>query len=197
MKIKEKTYFIATTAMLSGIAFVLMYLEIVVPFMPAFIKFDFSDLPALLGAFAYGPVCGVIICLIKNLLHMPFSNSFFVGELANFLLGAIFVVPAGIIYKKHKNKKNAIVGAIIGSVCMAVASIFTNYFITYPVYYTFLPEEAVLSAYQMICPKMKSVLQCLLVFNLPFTLVKGLIATGISILIYKPLSPLLKGKSRK
>lgn len=86
-----KVRYITVTAMLSAVAFVLMYLEIAIPIMPSFIKFDFSDLPALLGSFALGPVCGVLICLIKNVLHLAFSNSMFVGELSNFILGAVFV----------------------------------------------------------------------------------------------------------
>ena len=84
-----KVRYITVTAMLSAVAFVLMYLEIAIPIMPSFIKFDFSDLPALLGSFALGPVCGVLICLIKNVLHLAFSNSMFVGELSNFILGAL------------------------------------------------------------------------------------------------------------
>lgn len=100
-----KVRYITVTAMLSAVAFVLMYLEIAIPIMPSFIKFDFSDLPALLGSFALGPVCGVLICLIKNVLHLAFSNSMFVGELSNFILGAVFVAIAGNIYKHKKTKK--------------------------------------------------------------------------------------------
>lgn len=100
-----KVRYITVTAMLSAVAFVLMYLEIAIPIMPSFIKFDFSDLPALLGSFALGPVCGVLICLIKNVLHLAFSNSMFVGELSNFILGAVFVAIAGNIYKHKKTKR--------------------------------------------------------------------------------------------
>ena len=84
-------------AMLSAIAFVLMFLEFSVPIMPPFIKMDLSDLPALLGAFAMGPVSGVMICLIKNLMHLFLSSTGGVGELSNFILGACFVLPAGLI----------------------------------------------------------------------------------------------------
>ena len=92
-------------AMLSAIAFVLMFLEFSVPIMPPFIKMDLSDLPELIGAFAMGPVSGVTICLIKNLLHLFLSTTGGVGELSNFLLGACFVLPAGLIYRKWKGKK--------------------------------------------------------------------------------------------
>ena len=84
----------------------------------AFIKFDFSDLPALIGAFAYGPLAGVIVEFIKNLLHCTVTQSFTVGELSNFILGAVFTGTAGLIYKKNKTKRGAIIGAIVGSVVM-------------------------------------------------------------------------------
>jgi riboflavin transporter FmnP len=189
------SYRIAVIGVLSGIAVILMYLEIPVPFMPPFIKFDFSDLPALLGSFALGPAAGVIICLIKNLVHLLVSNSMFVGELSNFLLGAVFVLTAGLIYKHHKTKRTALIGGIAGAAAMGIFSIFSNYFVVYPVYYQVaMPEEVILQAYQAILPMMDSVLECLICMNMPFTIVKGLIAVGISMFIYHPLSPILKGK---
>lgn len=189
------TRFIAGTAMLSALAFVLQYFEIVIPIMPGFIKFDFSDLPALIGAFAYGPIAGVFIELVKNIIHCAVSQSATVGELSNFILGAVFAGTAGFIYKQKKTKKMALIGAVAGAVLMGIISIPSNYFVVYPFYYkAYMPEEVVLSMYQAILPSMKSVLQCLFVFNLPFTIVKGLISAVITMLIYKPLSIVLKGR---
>lgn len=188
--------FIAGTAMLSAVAFILQYIEIAIPIMPAFIKFDFSDLPALIGTFAYGPLAGVLIELIKNLIHCAFSQSATVGELSNFILGAVFVGTAGFIYKNKKNKTTALIGGVVGSVVMGLVCIPSNYFVVYPVYYAAgFAEEAVLGMYQLILPGVKNILQCLFVFNLPFTIVKGLISTAITMLIYKHLSPILKGKN--
>lgn len=188
--------FIAGTAMLSAVAFILQYIEIAIPIMPAFIKFDFSDLPALIGAFAYGPLAGVLIELLKNLIHCAFSQSATVGELSNFILGAVFVGTAGVIYKNKKNKTTALIGGVVGSVVMGLVCIPSNYFVVYPVYYAAgFAEEAVLGMYQLILPGVKNILQCLFVFNLPFTIVKGLISTAITMLIYKHLSPILKGKN--
>jgi len=194
MKQKINTRYIAVTGMLSAIGFILMYIEFSVPVMPVFIKMDLSELPALIGSFAYGPLCGILVCLIKNLLHMPVSTTACVGEFANFLLGAIFVGTAGFLYQRKKSKKNAAIAACIGAVLMGIACIPVNYFITYPFYYNFMPPEAVLEAYQLIVPSMKSILQCLICFNFPFTTVKGLISVGVSLLVYKHLSPILKGK---
>ncbi len=181
------------TAMLSAVAFILMYLEFPIPIMPSFIKLDFSDLPALIGAFAYGPIAGVLIELIKNLLHMFVSQSGAVGELSNFMLGALFVLPAGIIYSLKKNKKSAVLGAITGALVSALASIPSNYFIVYPVYTAFMPMDAIIGMYQAIRPSTDNLLEALVVFNAPFTFFKELISVVVTVLIYKPLSSILKG----
>lgn len=181
------------TAMLSAIAFILMFFDFSVPFMPAFIKMDLSELPALIGSFAMGPVSGVVICLIKNLLHLLMSSIGGVGELSNFILGACFVLPAGLVYKKWKGKKAAFLGALAGAALMGAVSIVSNYFIVYPVYYNFMPQETILEAYQLIFPGVRNILECLVVFNMPFTFVKGLFSVIITLLVYKPLSPIIKG----
>ncbi len=191
-----RTRLLAGAGMLTAAAVVLQYLEFPIPLMPPFIKLDFSDLPALLGAFAYGPLTGVIIEFLKNLIHCAVSQSATVGELSNFILGAVFVFTAGLIYKKNKNKTAALIGGLLGAVAMGIASVPSNQFVVYPFYYNFMPEENVLAAYQKILPSMKSVFQSLLVFNLPFTVVKGLISVAVCMLIYKPLSPILKGASK-
>ena len=107
---------IAVTGMLGALATVLMFLEFPIPMLiPPFIKFDFSDLPALLGAYALGPVAGIIICLIKNVVHLAASQSMLVGELSNFILGSVFVFTAGIVYKKKKSKTGALLGGLCGA----------------------------------------------------------------------------------
>ena len=196
MKKKEKKMnvrMLTGTAMLSAIAYVLMFLEFPVPLIPSFIKMDFSELPALIAAFAYGPAAGVIVCLIKNVIHLLNTQSGGVGELSNFLLGAVFVFTAGMVYKKAHNKKGAVIGAVAGTVIMGIISVFTNYYIVYPIYTKFMPMEAIIGAYQLIYPGVKDLWGCLLVFNLPFTIVKGLCSVIITVLVYKPLSPILHG----
>ena len=181
------------TAMLSAIAFILMFFDFSVPVMPGFIKMDISDLPELIGAFAMGPVCGVAICLVKNLLHLFMTTTGGVGELSNFLLSACFVLPAGIIYRRHKGKRTAFFSASLGAVLMAGVSVITNYFIVYPVYYHFMPKNQILEAYQAIFGGVDSILDCLLVFNMPFTFAKGMLCVVITMLVYKYISPVIKG----
>ncbi len=199
METKQKTHRLAVAAMLAAIAAVLQFIEISIPIMPSFVKLDLSDLPALLGAYALGPFWGVLIQLVKNLLHLPFGSSVGVGELCNFLLGSIFVLTAGLFYHRNKTRKTAVLGASIGALCMAIASLPLNYYIVYPVYVTILnfPEEAIIAAYEAILgsvahiPTANPLLNCLLIFNVTFTLAKGLLNVIICQLIYKPLSPLL------
>lgn len=179
--------------MLSAIAFVLMFLDFSVPFMPSFIKMDLSELPALIGSFAYGPIAGVMICLIKNLLHLMKSGTNGVGELSNFLLGASFVLVAGLVYKWKKNRKSALIGSVAGALIMGIFSVFSNYFLVYPIYYNFMDKELILAAYQLIFPGVNNILECLIVFNMPFTFLKGILSVVITFLIYKRLSPILKG----
>ena len=197
MKSRVNVRKMTVTAMLSAIAFVLMFLDTAVPIMPSFIKLDLSELPALVATFALGPVCGVIVCLIKNLLHLLITTTGGVGELSNFILGAAFVLPAGLIYQHKKTKKNAILGAIVGALAMAIISFPSNLFIVYPVYYNFMPKDVIIAAYQALVPfaNIDSIAKCLLLFNVPFTFVKGLISAIITILIYQPLRPLLKGNN--
>ena len=190
---RTNVYRIAIIALLSAIAYILQFFEFSIPIMPGFIKLDLSDLPGLLGAFAVGPWAGVIIALIKNLLHLTITTTGGVGELSNFILNAIFVFVAGLVYQRRQTKTSAIVGGVIGSVVMAVAGVFTNYVIVYPIYYRIMiPEEVILAAYQAILPSVDSILESLVIFNLPFNFVKCMISVVVVCLIYNRLLPIFK-----
>ncbi len=190
--VSQKTRAVAVTAMLSAVAAMLMFLDFPLPFLiPAFVKMDFSELPALLAAFSLGPVSGVTVCLVKNLVNLLFTSTGGVGELCNFLLGVCFVVPAGLLYKVRKTRGGALAGSLTGAAVMALASVPVNYFITYPFYTSFMPLDVIIENYQAIIPSVDGLLACLVVFNAPFTLLKGLLDMALAFLIYKPLSPLL------
>ena len=192
----SKVRVLTGTAMLGAVAAVLMYLEFPIPIMPAFVKLDVSELPALIASFAYGPVSGILVCLIKNLIKLPSTSTAAVGELFNFVMGALFVGVAGLIYKRNKTRKGAIVGALLGALVMAVVSVPYNYFIVYPAYVVLyhLPLEAIIGMYQAINPSVDGLLTCLITFNFPFTLFKGLLDAALCFLIYKPLSGVLHGR---
>jgi riboflavin transporter FmnP len=189
----EKLRALVVTAILGAVGFVLMFLEFGIPIMPSFIKFDFSELPALIASFAFGPIYGVVVCFLKNALHLLVTSTAGVGELANFLMGIFFVVPAGLLYRFKKSRTSALIGSLIGAVVMGMACVLINYFLIYPIYYQIMiPEPVILSAYQAILPGVDSIWKSLLIFNLPFTAVKGLVVSLICFLIYKKLSPILK-----
>lgn len=187
--------YLTVTAILSAFATVLMLLEFSVPFMPDFIKLDFSEFPALIAAFSMGPISGVSVCLIKNLIHLPLSATGGVGELSNFLLGVAFVLPAGIVYRFRHNRRAALLSSLFGSLFAAVLSLPLNYFVTYPIYANFLPIDAIIGMYQAIFPSVNGLFWCLLVFNVPFTFLKGMLDTLLTFLVYKRISPLIHGRS--
>lgn len=188
---------ITVTAIMSAIAAILQFIEISIPIIPSFVKLDFSDLPALITSFAIGPWYGVTVELLKNLLHLPFGSSAGVGEMCNFLLGAIFCLTAGLIYKKRKTRAGAALGALLGAILMALVSLPMNYFAVYPAYVVLygMPMDAIVGMYSEILPGTDSLIKALCIFNLPFTFLKGIANAIICFLIYKPLSPVIKGKN--
>lgn len=180
-------------AMLSAVSFIMAYIEFPVPFSPSFARMDLSDFPALVGAFAFGPVVGVLIELVKNVLQLLSTSTGGVGELANFLMGASFVLTAGLIYNRNKNKKNAWIGCIAGSIVMGLIAAFTNYFILLPMFEQFMPVDQLIASFGEFIPFIRTKLDVVLFNAFPFNLLKGLVISVFTMLIYKRLSPVLKG----
>ena len=185
------------TALMAALSIVLSELtSFNVPIMPSFISFDFSDMPAMLASLTMGPVSGVAVCLIKNLEGLFTTSTGGVGELSNFILSACLVLPAGLVAKKTHKLRWVITGCVGGALLMAGVSILSNYFVVYPVYTKFMPMEAIVGAYQAILPSVDSLLECLVIFNVPFTFVKGLSAVLISVPLYKRLRPVFNSVYR-
>lgn len=182
------------TAVLSAIAFVLAFFEFPVPLSPSFARMDLSDLPALIGAFAYGPVSGVLIELVKNALQLLTSSTGGIGELANFIMGSSFVVAAGLVYKHHKTKKTAILACLIASVIMGVVATVVNYFILLPVFEAFMPLDQLIASFGEFMPFIKTKLDVVLFNAFPFNLLKGIGISIVTMLLYKRLTPILKGR---
>lgn len=154
---------------------------------------DLSDFPALVGTFAFGPVSGVMIELVKNGLQLLSTSTGGVGELANFLIGASYVWAAGFIYRFHKTKKTAWVSCIAGSFIMGIAAAAANYFILLPMFEIFMPLDQVAASFSTFIPFIQTKPDVVLFHVLPFNVLKGL-AIGIStMMVYKRLTPVLKG----
>lgn len=182
---------------MAAAASVLMLLEFPLPFVPSFLKFDFSELPALIAAFCFGPVEGAAVCLIKNLIKLISTTSGGVGELANFLIGICFVVPAGLFHRFMPDRRGALWGCVCGTVLMSAVSFPLNLYLVYPIYAKIMPIEAIVDAYRAIFPGVGGLASCLLIFNVPFTFLKGAVDSLITFLIYRRISPLLRGNGQR
>lgn len=194
LHVSSTTRRIAITGIFSAVAIVLMYLEIALPLMPSFLKFDFSEIPVLIAGFALGPVTAIIIELIKNMAHMPVSQTSYVGELANFIMGCALVVPAAVIYKTMKKRTGAIIGMIVGTLTMTLTACLVNYFVMIPFYANVIgyPVSAFIEMANKAGNKLVVDLWTLILFVfVPFNLFKGFVVSLIVLLIYKKISHLL------
>lgn len=186
------------TALMAALSIVLAeLLEFMVPFMPPFMKFDFSDVPAMLASLTMGPVSGVAVCLIKNVFGCFTTKTACVGELSNFILSAALVLPAGLITHKSEKMSRAVIGCLSGAVVMALISLPSNYFLVFPAYSKVYPMEVIIGLYQEILPSVNGLMDCLIIFNMPFTFVKGFIAAVVSIILYKKLRPIFSSMYRE
>lgn len=186
----------AKIAILGAVATVLMLIEFPLPVAPSFYKFDFSEVAVLIGAFALGPMAAVAIEGIKILLNFLLNGTITmgIGELANFLIGCSLVVPAGIIYKKNRTRKGALIGMVTGTLCMCAAGVLLNYFVLLPAYVSIahFPLEMIISAGQAIFPFIKNTFDFVLACVTPFNLIKGIAVSLVTFVLYKHVSPLLK-----
>ncbi len=185
--------------MLGAIALVLMFFEFPIPFIaPPFIKMDFSEIPVLVGTFAMGPLAGVLIELLKNLLNLVIhgTTTMGVGELSNFIIGCAFVVPAGLFYRKKKTRVNALKGMAAGTLLMAAMGCLTNAFIMFPLYSTLMriPMDSFIAMGTAIHPVIDNMVSFVILCMVPFNLLKGIVISFITLLLYKRLRVLLKGE---
>jgi len=189
---------ITSLAILSALAVIFMFLETALPFMPPFLKLDISEIPVLLGAFAFGPGSAIIIELIKNLIHLPFTQTAGVGELANFLAGSFFTGTAGIVYHFYKNKRGAIGAMAVGTVVMTVFSSLFNYFFMLDFYAKFygMSMDSIVAMSAAVNVYVTDVKSLIVFAFIPFNLFKGFVVSLITAIIYKRVSPFLHGKKR-
>ena len=193
------TRLIAEIGMLGAAAGVLMFLEIPLPMIaPTFYKLDFSELPALIGGFAFGPVAGVLIEFLKVVvkLLLKSTSTAFVGDLANFLIGCMLVLPASVIYSFHKSKKTALIGCIAGTLCMTVFGTVFNAVYLLPAFSRLygMPLDVILGMGTAINASVTDIWSFVLLMVAPINLIKGTMISVITMLVYKKLSPILKKK---
>lgn len=163
-------------SLLVGVAFILMFIELpIIPIFP-WLKMDISDVPALMGAFAFGPLTGILIEFLKVVMHFLLTGSSTggVGEVANFMIGVSFVAPAAFIYWRNKSKKTAILGMIVGLIAMEVVAIVANIYFLLPVYgMKMAPAE---------------LMEYVTIGLLPFNTIKGVVLSVLTYMLYKKIS---------
>lgn len=182
-------------SVLGVIALILMLLDFPLWFTPPFIKFDVSDVPSLIGAFALGPMAGVIIQFVKNLLKILVvgTNTAAVGELANFIVGSVFAYTAGLIYYKEKTFKNAIIGLIAGTITMTIVISVLNYYVMIPFYAKAfgMPLDKIVTISGAVNKYVVDLKSLIIYAIVPFNLLKGIVVSLVTILLYKRVSPIL------
>lgn len=187
---------IAQIGMLGAIAVVLMLFEIPLPFAPSFYEIDFSEVPVLIGCFSMGPLAGAMIELIKIVLNLVINGTTTagVGEIANFIIGCSFVIPAGLIYQRKKTKIGAIIGMTVGTLVMTVLGCFINAYVLLPTYASafHMPIDALVEMGTAVNGNINSLFTFVIFAVAPFNLLKGVLVSIIVLLIYKKISPILR-----
>lgn len=189
---------IAMIGMFSAVAMLLHLFDFALPFAPPFYKLDFSELPILVGTFAFGPAAGVMMEFIKILLKLCIkgTSTVFVGDLANFVIGCSFILPASVLYAFRKNKKTAIIACVAGTLVMTVFGTAFNAVYLLPAFSKLysLPMESLIAMGSEVNPWVKegSIVSFVAACVAPLNLIKGISVSIVTLLVYKPLSPIIK-----
>lgn len=188
--------FITRISVLAVSGFILMFFAFPLPFAPTFYEVDFSIIPSLIGAFAFGTFSGVLIELIKIILKLLFipTSSFFIGEFSLFVLNVSCIVVASILYHRFKTHKGAIIALISGALTFILFSVLLNYYVLIPLYVSVLgfPLENIINLAKAINPNVTSLTTLIIYATLPFNIVKIVLNILIIKLIYKKISVFLK-----
>lgn len=201
--ISEKIFSTRKTAMIgmfSAIALVLHLFDFPLPFAPGFYRLDFSELPILVGTFAFGPSAGVMMEFVKILLKLLFkgTSTAFVGDLANFAVGCSLILPASVVYSFRKNKKNAMIACVVGTLCITVFGTAFNAVYLLPAFSKLygIPLDSLLAMGMEANGLVKegSIVSFVVACVAPMNLIKGASVSLVTMLIYKPLSPVIKGR---
>lgn len=195
-KRKNTLKYLTKVGILSALAAVLMLFEFPLPFIaPPFYKLDLSEIVVLVGSFALGPAAGVLIELLKNLINLLITGTTtaFVGEFANFVTGCVFVLPAALLYCRKKTLPRALIGMGVGTASLAILGAILNYFVMIPFYSNLymLPMGDIVAMGHAIIPAIHDLLSFVLLAVVPFNLIKGILCSVMTALLYKHVSPVL------
>lgn len=182
-----KTRYLVRVGVLGALGFALMFLDMPLAFIaPPFMKLDLSDVPGLISGFAMGPIYGVLVQLIKNILNLSKTSTGGVGELSNFIVGSSFVLVSSLVYKRDKSMKSALIGVILGVMTMAALAMASNYFVVFPLYAKLMiPMETIINMGKAVNPNIDSLGKMMLLSVLPFNLIKGAVNGLVTFMVYK------------
>jgi riboflavin transporter len=167
-----------TIAMLGSISFVIMLLNFPLPGLPSFLKIDFSDVPALIAVITMGPIAGILVELLKNLLEWIYVGSptgVPVGQMANFATGVLFILPVYYVYNRYTSIKGLIAGLVVATMTMTVGMAILNFVAFLPMYAYFMNFH--LDAYDTI-----------VLGIIPFNLIKGVMLFVIVLVLFKTMN---------
>ncbi len=191
-------HFIVCVAVLSALAGVLMLIEFPLPIAPPFYKVDLSDVAALMGGFMFGPWAGLLICLLKVLISIILNGTTtaFVGEFAAFLMDGAFVFVTSLAFKKDSSFKGTIISLCLGVLTLMAVAAFANYYLMIPAYVKIMnfPLDAIIALGTAVNSRVNSLLGLVLLCTVPFNLIKGLIISILTYVLYKRIWPLIKNK---
>ncbi len=194
----NRTKKLTLAALFGALAFLLMFFSFPIPILSPFAELDLSAVPELIGAFMLGPVGGVAIVTVKLLLKLVFqgSSSMLTGEVQNFLLECAFIIPATLYYQRHKTKKGAVIGLIIGSIITIIAAVLTNIYLIFPAYMTLygMNWDSILGIFSEINPMINNIPTMVAFSVIPFNVVSRVITSVITMILYKKISGLIKGR---
>jgi riboflavin transporter FmnP len=191
------TKFITRVAIFSAIStilYIVPYLKFPVPFFPSFLEIHFDEIPALIAGFAYGPLAGFFVILIKTIIKLPLTSTLCVGEIADLIYGLTLVIPASLIYKNKRTLKNAFIGLGVSTLIQVVVSSFLTTFVMLDFYIFVMgfSKEALLGMCQAANPNITSLSwPFLLMVGLPFNLFKDILLCFLTALLYKRLHRLI------
>ncbi len=192
MQNRSRTRMITFTGLFAALSTILMFFEFPLPFLPPFLKIDFSSVPILIGSFLFGPLAAVAMAFVKSFVHFFSTTTGGVGELADFLVTSAFAATAGGIYRRNRTKKGAYLACLVGIGAIVVAGALANHFILIPAFSQVMPLEAIWEACRTLNPLITGEQSYILFGVVPFNLIKGVLITAVTLLVYKKLSGFIK-----
>ncbi len=191
-KASSHTRRIAVIGVFAAISTILMFFELPLPFMPPFLKFDPSGVPILLSSMIFGPAAAICVTFVKDIIHLLSTTTGGVGELADFLIMSSFSVAAGLVYRKKSDRTGVLLATLAGTIAIAIVGALANYYLLIPFFSNIMPIEAIIAACAELNPAIDGLAAYIFFGAIPFNVIKGLLLTALTLLLYRKLEGFLR-----